>query len=147
MTWMVKCYHCSKRGHIKRNCHFLKHKQSSHAQPKVNKVAASNRSSDEESDALVVTLALQAGCTGNWIVDSGATCHMCNNKKLFTHLQLLKQPMEVSLGDGRALQAVGRGVVALTMKLPECATRQRSLRDVLYVPALSHNLLNDSQDA
>ena len=43
---------------------------------------------------------------------------MCSNKKLFVDLQPLKQPMEVTLGDGHVLEAIGRGVVSLKMKLP-----------------------------
>ena len=63
---------------------------------------------------------------------------MCSNKKLFVDLQPLKQPMEVTLGDGHVLEAIGRGVVSLKMKLPNSVTRRCN---VLYVPALSYNLL------
>ena len=55
--------------------------------------------------------------------------------------------MEVTLGDGRALQAVGRGVVPLMMKLPSGVTRKCNMQDVLYVPALSYNLMSVSQAA
>ena len=51
---------------------------------------------------------------GQWILDSGATCHMCNKESMFTDLHLLHNPLTVMLGDGRNLQAVGRGkVIAL----------------------------------
>ena len=39
-----------------------------------------------ECDALVVEHVLQAGVMGNWIVDSGATCHMCHDEILFSEL-------------------------------------------------------------
>ena len=51
-------------------------------------------------------------------------------------LQPLKQPMEVTLGDGHVLEAIGRGVVSLKMKLPNSVTRRCNVQDVLYVPAL-----------
>ena len=36
------------------------------------------------SESLVVEHeALSAGFASNWIVDSGATCHMCNSRSLF----------------------------------------------------------------
>ena len=63
---------------------------------------------------MIATHALQAGSPGNWIVDSGARCHMCSNKKMLVYLKSLKEPMEATLGDRHALQAIGRGVVSLT---------------------------------
>ena len=82
----VKCYHCNKLCHIKRNCRALKQKQpprSRESQPQANKASVRNQSPGDECDALVVSHALQSGSAGNWIVDSGATCHMCSNKKFF----------------------------------------------------------------
>ena len=110
-------------------------------------VSQKSISSDDENDALIATHALQAGSVGNWIVDSGATCHMCSNKKMFVDLNPLEEPMEVTLGDGHTLQAVGRGVVSLKMKLPSGVTRKCNVQDVLYVLALSYNLLSVSQAA
>ena len=98
----VRCYHCKKLGHIKRDCRALNKKQLPHSresQPKANKAAVRNQSPDNECDALVVSHTLQTGSAGNWIVDSGATCHMRSNKRFFVDLQPLKQPM--TLGDAR----------------------------------------------
>ena len=139
----VKCYHCGKAGHIKRNCRLLKQKRPFRNESRP-KTAVRKSSSDEDADALVIGHALHAASTGNWIIDSGATCHMCSNKKLFVDLQPLKQPMEVTLGDGHVLEAIGRGVVSLKMKLPNSVTRRCNVQDVLYVPALSYNLLSVS---
>ena len=36
-----------------------------------------------------------------WIIDSRATCHMCNDKNLFRELHHLSRSQEVTLGDGR----------------------------------------------
>ena len=50
-------------------------------------------------------LALNASSTkGAWIVDSGATSHMCNDELSFTELKLLQTPQVVTLGDGRSLE-------------------------------------------
>ena len=38
--------------------------------------------------------------TGKWIVDSGATSHMCNDQNLLVKLDPLKIPISVTLGDG-----------------------------------------------
>ncbi len=52
----------------------------------------------------MTTLALNAATTkGAWIVDSGATTHMCNDELSFTKLKQLQTPQVVTLGDGRSL--------------------------------------------
>ena len=53
---------------------------------KVNKASKSSHysGSESEGEALVISHALQASSLrGNWIVDSGATCHMCGSKDNF----------------------------------------------------------------
>ena len=35
-----------------------------------------------------------------WIIDSGATCHMCNEETSFSNYQTLDTPLNVILGDG-----------------------------------------------
>ena len=81
----------------------------------------------------------------SWIVNSGVTCHMCNNKMLFSKLDGSKQSLEVTLGDGHVLEATGRGIVVLKMKLPQGKSMKCKLHDVLYVPMLSYNLLSVSK--
>ena len=76
-----------------------------------------------------------------WIFDSGATCHMCNNKAMFSEVHSLCNPINVMLGDGRNLRAVGRGNVILTMKVHD-KTKCCTLHDVLLVPYLAYNLLS-----
>ena len=92
----------------------------------------------------MVQHALTAGpnTDGQWILDSGATCHMCNKESMFRNLQALTTPLNVTLGDGRKLKAVGRGNVVLTMNLPQGKVKSRTLHDVLFVPDPAYNLLS-----
>ena len=102
-------------------------------------------SSGSESSGLIVSHALSVSSSSDqcaWIVDSGATCHMCRDSKSFTTLHQLEDPIDVVLGDGRALTAVGRGEVVLDTLLPNGDTKSCTLHDVLYVPKLSYNLLS-----
>ena len=46
-----------------------------------------------------------------WIVDSGATCHMCNDRKLFVNFNSFAEPRDNKLDDGDTVKAVGHGVV------------------------------------
>ena len=76
-----------------------------------------------------------------WIVDSGASCHVCNNRGLFVVFENLEKPVDIILGDGDTPNAVGCGAVMLTMKSGQLERRCK-LHDVLYVPELSYNLLS-----
>ena len=48
-----------------------------------------------------------------WIIDSGATSHMCWDKESFTTLNHLQNSIDVVLGDGRAFTATGKGEIVL----------------------------------
>ena len=151
-----KCHHCGRYGHIKRNCDQRAqekrweptHKDVSPRQ-KANKarLRRESSSSDSESVGLMVRQVLSASTnrTNSWIVDSGATCHMCNDHEMFSDFCPLRQPLEVALGDGHLLEAIGRGVVSMKTKLPDGKVKKCKLHDVLCVPALSYNLLSVSK--
>lgn len=53
-----------------------------------------------------------------WIVDSGATCHMCNDKKQFVVFKGL-EPSPEALGDSYSVEATGRVVVRLKITLTD----------------------------
>ena len=48
----------------------------------------------------------------------------------------------MTVGDGRALTAVGKGDVVLDVVLPNEESKSCTLHDVLYVPELSYNLVS-----
>ena len=145
-----RCHQCGKYGHIKKNCDQRTNEGSHSSKQKVNKAGVRQgeySSSDSESVGLMVSHVLSATTNrmSNWIVDSGATCHMCNDPEMFNDFCPLKQPLEVALGDGHVLKATGRGTVSVKTKLPRGKTRKCKLHDVLCVPALSYNLLSMSK--
>ena len=67
---------------------------------------------------------------------------MCQYSTSFTTLYQLEDPIDVVLGDGQALTAIGQGEVVLDMILPNGKLKSCMLHDVLYVPKLSYNLLS-----
>ena len=101
-------------------------------------VTQDDDSTDSESTGLVVQHALSSeyNARDRWILDSGATCHMCNQETLFSGYKALQNPLNVVLGDDRNLQATGQGSVVLKMKLPNGKTKACTLQDVLLVPSL-----------
>ena len=140
----VKCHHCGKLGHIKKFCRELKAQKERRGMSEKTAVAAV----EESETPVLISIANQALSVSSpneqcaWIVDSGATSHMCRDSKLFTTLYQLEDSIDVVLGDGRALTAVGRGEVKLDMVLPSGQVRSCILCDVLYVPELSYNLIS-----
>ena len=94
---------------------------------------------------MVTEHALSANRRSNWVIDSGATCHMCNNEELFDQIIGLEMPQEITVDDGHSVQATGRGDVILRMTVLNGKIRKCKLSDVLYVPDLSHNLLSVSK--
>ena len=51
----------------------------------------------------------------------------------------------MTLGDGRNLEAAGRGTVSLVLKSPGSEAKPRKLYDTLHVPDLSFNLVSVSK--
>ena len=109
-----------------------------------------SNSSDSDNIGLMVNHVMWASSSGHlnyWIVDSGATCYMCNDDKLFVELCSLGQPVEVTLGDGYAVEATGRGTVAFEVTSMDGQASRCKLHKVLYEPNLSYNLISESKKA
>ena len=89
----LTCHFGKKPGHFKRNCRKLAqlHKNEKAVKPKHSASKATTKeqesSSTSDDEAMVIGHALSATSRGNWIIDSGATCHMCNNKEFFKELR------------------------------------------------------------
>ena len=109
-----RCHFCHKFGHIQCNCmekmqgekkadHEGKKKTFKHRAHHTQRRQCDSDESDSNAVGLVTSHVLSVGTLGDsedaWIVDSGATCHISNNRKLFTEYHTLQKPLEVSLGD------------------------------------------------
>ena len=82
-------------------------------------------------------------CLGKaeWIIDSGATCLMCNEPSTFVNNEKLK----IKLGDGYEIDGIGSGTVVITTQLSIGKSKKRTLHIyVLHIPSLSYNLLSVS---
>ena len=64
----------------------------------------------------VLSAGVEMSPRGNWIVDSGATCHIWNDCNSFIELHNLKKTLDVTLGDYHTLKAIRHGTVILMMK-------------------------------
>ncbi|KAL2242588.1 UNVERIFIED_CONTAM: Copia protein [Sesamum indicum] len=73
----------------------------------------------------------------SWIIDSGASTHMCMNRNLFKSLQPLKNKSFIKLPDGSSCEVEHAGNIDISQHI--------MLKDVLYVPSFNYNLLSVSK--
>ena len=88
--------------------------QSRKTNHEVSNVNTREQSDNSDSDevGLIVQHALSADASNqlanmytDWIIDLGATCHVCHDCSLFTELESLEQSLYIILGDGGSLNA------------------------------------------
>ena len=113
-------------GHVKKFCRDFKAEKERQKEDKREKshkatTVTTCEESHSESSGLIASHVLAVVSSNEdytWIVDSGATCHMCHTKRIFTSLYHIEKPIDIKLGDGRILTATGCGKVVLDMVLP-----------------------------
>lgn len=69
-----------------------------------------------------------------WIIDSGASAHVCCSKELLHTTYKLERPVIVHLPDSATKRVSVAGKVQLNQGIVLC--------DVLYVPGFTYNLLS-----
>jgi hypothetical protein len=80
---------------------------------------------------------MDGGMENTWLMDSGCSRHMTENKKLFSSLIPLSHKEYVTFGDDKKGKVLGTGVI----KVNDYFT----LNGVALVDKLRYNLLSDSQ--
>lgn len=115
----IICHYCKKSGHIKSKCFKLK------------------KDMQKPEEKSLVATAFVAESQDGWLIDSGCSAHMCNNKSLFTELTDCNNV--ISIANDEKLECLGKGTI--TVKTGKVV---RNITNVLYVPKLSHNLLSVS---
>jgi hypothetical protein len=112
-----------------------------------NESAKVTTSSDDKDEVLVAGASdlLSATLTGNehrrseWIVDSGATAHLCGNREWFISYRPLDPPRKIVLGNKKAILAPGIGQVKVTFHTGN-SPGNTIIRNVLYCWKIAHNL-------
>lgn len=74
---------------------------------------------------------------GDWILDTGASRHMCNDLSLFHSITTISTPISVLLLDGSTKLITQLGQITLNDKF--------TLHYVLFIPSFKYNLLSVSQ--
>jgi hypothetical protein len=126
-----KCNFCKKPNHKESDC-WTKFPEKKPSTKKVN--------CTEKSETILVTKAVLSTsvCNTDWILDSGASVHICCNRELFTSISA--SSTSIAWGSySSKIQASGVGTVSMFMKSTK---KSVLLTNVLYVPELKVNLLS-----
>ena len=121
----MKCFNCHKEGHFKSACPLLKKKEKKEDKKKIKSFLVEEQ-----------CLSGSVNEKHKWILDSGATSHMCNDQNLFSEFEA-NDNVIITLGDGSEIKSTGLGKVTL-----KCNEEICMLNYVICVPGLAHNLVS-----
>ncbi|KAF9424272.1 hypothetical protein HW555_000665 [Spodoptera exigua] len=119
----VRCYYCNKPGHLKSQCRFKKNKKGN-AFVVMDKISESSAYFNKTK----------------WLVDSGASEHMCCDYELFNSYCSAKGK-SVIVGNGTQISVKGSGQVAVQVWNGN-EWIDTTIDNVLHVPELSTNLFS-----
>ncbi|GKF13210.1 hypothetical protein Tco_0054672, partial [Tanacetum coccineum] len=126
-----------KPGHKAYQCKKLKDQQTinqRHVTPQANLV---------ENDEIIAAVLVETNMVedkGAWIMDSGASRHLCNNRGLFHDFEEVKDGERVFMGNSQTSGVLGKGKVRLKFT----SGKTLALNNVLYVPSLRRNMVSGS---
>lgn len=113
-----KCFLCGKFGHKKEDCY---------SNP-------DNRKKQEHA------FSATTATSGSWLLDSGASSHMCPAREEFDEIRPFETPVPISIANGCEVKALGTGSVPIVLS---DGTLIRAF-DVLWVPELDRRLISIS---
>ena len=82
--------------------------------------------------------------TSDWVVDSGASSHICANRDWFSFYSTLQSPRPIVLGDHRSVNPIGQGQIKVIVHHGS-STRQAVINNILHCPQIGTNLLSVTQ--
>lgn len=131
-----KCFGCNREGHKIADCpeeKKKKKKESTRTSAHLGKADKGVCFLSDERDGLPRT---------SWIIDSGSSEHLTNDRKLFEKLLPMKEPMRISVAkEGQSIVAKQYGEVH-AFAVARGKSIPITLKDVLYIPEARVNLLS-----
>lgn len=159
----AQCHNCGARGHVKVNCFapgggkqdnppawYKVPPHMAHLVAQTNSSTPTPASSSLQESALnVLHFSLMANVESiphdTWILDSGASSSMCNDRLQFSSLSMFDSPQSITTAKaGHTIQAIGKGSIRVSFKFDNNLSIV-TFNDVLYVPDLDSNLLSVSK--
>lgn len=139
------CYHCNAKGHLWRNCSVLQEEVQAKMNTQEDRVTSKVFRRPDPGGVCFTTTTTGADVltSPKWILDTGCTKHMTGSEESFVRKSLWKE--KVTLADGRTVKAKGRGQGRIIGRGLEGASIDMKLKELLYVPELSGNVLSVSR--
>lgn len=134
-----KCFKCHKHGHWKAQCDQQNAAKSE--ERKENKEAKSFMAWQEDN---VAYICVENDDDDSFLLDCGATRHMCKRREWFTDYVELQQPIGITIGNGQKMYAIGRGNIRI-QSFDGSKWIDGTLYDALYIPKLHRNLFSSIQ--
>lgn len=133
-----ECWECGKTGHQRKDCPVYSKKK-----PDKDHRAHKAKDDDAGSGSKTFSLMIHENSieSRGWIVDSGASSHLCNDRSLFYQFQE-SSSKSVSLADGKQVKVGGEGCVQVETIDTNGNTVKLKLSKVLFVPDLETNLMS-----
>lgn len=127
------CFVCGKIGHVASDCKFRKGQDHHSPKPQANLT-------ESEVIAAVVSEVSLVNNKIEWLVDTGATWHICSNKEMFLDYEEVIDGESVYLGDDGTTSVARKGKVLLKFTFG----KSLALHSVPHVPNMQRNLVSGS---
>ena len=127
----VRCYGCGELGHYRSNC-----KKASKKKGNFKGGGGRRRPQGPAAQKALISRCTDKDAYSVFVVDSGATRHVSNDKSIFINLQ--RQEGRIQQADGSEIKSPGQGTISLQ-------NLNATVKNVMYAPHLQDNLLSVSQ--
>ena len=98
----LKCWYCNKTGHLKKECWKRQESKKDDSKSEANLVKSSDSGMIDE----VLSVSIISEYNEEWLLDSGASHHICPNKYWFASYQTVNDGIVLS-GDNRSCKTFG----------------------------------------
>ncbi len=140
------CNVCKTSTHDTQFCRKLKSAKSVLASASANDTSISKSSEESEFVFTIIENSKVSPDSNSFLVDSGATVHIVNNKNNFVKFDksFNSQQHILELADGsRPTNLVqGKGEISIRLKDTDGVSHNVTLKDVLYVPSFNQNIFS-----